>query len=160
MLYVQNGLATKVEKSRKQMKERKNRARKIRGVKKVGLVKRFVFLLIQTPKLFILCSCLTFCRLRLEMLLRRNELRFLRYRIDQSLRRFFMLSVFYVLNFFIAWLDDGFFLNKENVSTFSQIHMIFMHKLFIIFIINKRKLYILLIIHVQLISCQLSHIAK
>jgi hypothetical protein len=31
----QNGLATKVEKSRKQMKERKNRAKKIRGVKKV-----------------------------------------------------------------------------------------------------------------------------
>jgi small subunit ribosomal protein S24e len=30
----QNGLATKVEKSRKQMKERKNRAKKIRGVKK------------------------------------------------------------------------------------------------------------------------------
>lgn len=35
-LYVlQNGLDTKVEKSRKQMKERKNRAKKIRGVKKV-----------------------------------------------------------------------------------------------------------------------------
>lgn len=34
----QNGLATKVEKSRKQMKERKNRAKKIRGVKKVRLV--------------------------------------------------------------------------------------------------------------------------
>jgi hypothetical protein len=33
--HVQNGLATKVEKSRKQMKERKNRAKKIRGVKKV-----------------------------------------------------------------------------------------------------------------------------
>ena len=32
---LQNGLATKVEKSRKQMKERKNRAKKIRGVKKV-----------------------------------------------------------------------------------------------------------------------------
>ena len=31
----QNGLDTKVEKSRKQMKERKNRAKKIRGVKKV-----------------------------------------------------------------------------------------------------------------------------
>ncbi|KAL9674767.1 hypothetical protein QQ045_002966 [Rhodiola kirilowii] len=31
---IRNGLATKVEKSRKQMKERKNRARKIRGVKK------------------------------------------------------------------------------------------------------------------------------
>lgn len=29
-----NGLATKVEKSRKQLKERKNRAKKIRGVKK------------------------------------------------------------------------------------------------------------------------------
>lgn len=33
----QNGLATKVEKSRKQVKERKNRAKKIRGVKKVAL---------------------------------------------------------------------------------------------------------------------------
>jgi hypothetical protein len=33
--HVQNGLATKVEKSRKQIKERKNRAKKIRGVKKV-----------------------------------------------------------------------------------------------------------------------------
>jgi len=32
---LQNGLATKVEKSRKQIKERKNRAKKIRGVKKV-----------------------------------------------------------------------------------------------------------------------------
>ncbi|KAK9160107.1 hypothetical protein Syun_006448 [Stephania yunnanensis] len=31
-----NGLDTKVEKSRKQMKERKNRAKKIRGVKKLG----------------------------------------------------------------------------------------------------------------------------
>lgn len=34
----QNGLSTKVEKSRKQMKERKNRAKKIRGVKKVNLM--------------------------------------------------------------------------------------------------------------------------
>ena len=34
----QNGLDTKVEKSRKQMKERKNRAKKIRGVKKVILL--------------------------------------------------------------------------------------------------------------------------
>ncbi|KAK9094805.1 hypothetical protein Scep_026274 [Stephania cephalantha] len=33
---VLNGLDTKVEKSRKQMKERKNRAKKIRGVKKLG----------------------------------------------------------------------------------------------------------------------------
>jgi len=32
---MQNGLDTKVEKSRKQMKERKNRAKKIRGIKKV-----------------------------------------------------------------------------------------------------------------------------
>lgn len=32
----QNGLDTKIEKSRKQLKERKNRAKKIRGVKKVG----------------------------------------------------------------------------------------------------------------------------
>jgi len=31
---IRNGLATKVEKSRKQIKERKNRAKKIRGVKK------------------------------------------------------------------------------------------------------------------------------
>ncbi|KAH8972641.1 hypothetical protein BDL97_01G001500 [Sphagnum fallax] len=31
---IRNGLATKVEKSRKQMKEWKNRAKKIRGVKK------------------------------------------------------------------------------------------------------------------------------
>lgn len=35
MLILQNGLDTKVEKSRKQLKERKNRAKKIRGVKKV-----------------------------------------------------------------------------------------------------------------------------
>lgn len=34
-LSLQNGLDTKVEKSRKQLKERKNRAKKIRGVKKV-----------------------------------------------------------------------------------------------------------------------------
>lgn len=41
----QNGLATKVEKSRKQMKERKNRAKKIRGVKKVeGLLLHFLVL--------------------------------------------------------------------------------------------------------------------
>lgn len=33
---MQNGLATKIEKSRKQMKERKNIAKKISGVKKVG----------------------------------------------------------------------------------------------------------------------------
>ena len=33
---VQNGLDTKVERSRKQLKERKNRAKKIRGVKKVN----------------------------------------------------------------------------------------------------------------------------
>ncbi|GLJ08703.1 hypothetical protein SUGI_0094000 [Cryptomeria japonica] len=31
---IRNGLATKVEKSRKQLKERKNRSKKIRGVKK------------------------------------------------------------------------------------------------------------------------------
>ncbi|CAN6714885.1 unnamed protein product [Malus baccata var. baccata] len=31
---IRNGLDTKVEKSRKQLKERKNRAKKIRGVKK------------------------------------------------------------------------------------------------------------------------------
>ncbi|RYQ90869.1 hypothetical protein Ahy_B09g096832 isoform A [Arachis hypogaea] len=34
LCHLQNGLDTKVEKSRKQMKERKNRAKKIRGVKK------------------------------------------------------------------------------------------------------------------------------
>lgn len=38
MLISQNGLDTKVEKSRKQLKERKNRAKKIRGVKKVSQV--------------------------------------------------------------------------------------------------------------------------
>ncbi|XP_074298886.1 small ribosomal subunit protein eS24z-like [Silene latifolia] len=32
---VRNGLDTKIEKSRKQLKERKNRAKKIRGVKKI-----------------------------------------------------------------------------------------------------------------------------
>ncbi|KAL3591352.1 hypothetical protein D5086_009992 [Populus alba] len=31
---IRNGLATKVEKSRKQLKERKNRSKKVRGVKK------------------------------------------------------------------------------------------------------------------------------
>ena len=31
---LQNGLADKIEKSRKQIKERKNRSKKIRGVKK------------------------------------------------------------------------------------------------------------------------------
>jgi len=34
----QNGLDTKIEKSRKQIKERKNRAKKIRGVKKVSIL--------------------------------------------------------------------------------------------------------------------------
>lgn len=34
-LWWQNGLATKGEKSRKQLKERKNRAKKVRGIKKV-----------------------------------------------------------------------------------------------------------------------------
>ncbi|KAB5556344.1 hypothetical protein DKX38_007253 [Salix brachista] len=33
---IRNGLATKIEKSRKQMKERKNRSKKVRGVKKVS----------------------------------------------------------------------------------------------------------------------------
>jgi small subunit ribosomal protein S24e len=33
---VRMGLASKVEKSRKQIKERKNRSKKVRGVKKVG----------------------------------------------------------------------------------------------------------------------------
>lgn len=40
----QNGLESKVEKSRKQMKERKNRAKKIRGVKKVGYCSLQIFL--------------------------------------------------------------------------------------------------------------------
>ncbi|RZS01643.1 hypothetical protein BHM03_00031530 [Ensete ventricosum] len=40
---IRNGLATKVEKSRKQMKERKNRAKKVRGVKKF-LVQAAIFL--------------------------------------------------------------------------------------------------------------------
>ena len=39
--FFQNGLATKVEKSRKQMKERKNRAKKIRGVKKVSYLSTY-----------------------------------------------------------------------------------------------------------------------
>ena len=34
LLLLQNGLADKIEKSRKQIKERKNRSKKIRGVKK------------------------------------------------------------------------------------------------------------------------------
>jgi hypothetical protein len=34
LLFLQNGLADKIEKSRKQIKERKNRSKKIRGVKK------------------------------------------------------------------------------------------------------------------------------
>jgi uncharacterized membrane protein len=38
LYFLQNGLETKVEKSRKQMKERKNRAKKIRGVKKVNII--------------------------------------------------------------------------------------------------------------------------
>lgn len=33
-LFLQNGLADKIDKSRKQIKERKNRSKKIRGVKK------------------------------------------------------------------------------------------------------------------------------
>ncbi|RWW25483.1 hypothetical protein GW17_00010179 [Ensete ventricosum] len=37
---IRNGLATKVEKSRKQLKERKNRAKKVRGVKKGVLMRR------------------------------------------------------------------------------------------------------------------------
>lgn len=46
VVFMQNGLATKVEKSRKQMKERKNRAKKIRGVKKVNDYSNPLFLLI------------------------------------------------------------------------------------------------------------------
>lgn len=48
--HVQNGLATKVEKSRKQMKERKNRAKKIRGVKKVMLLSPS-----PSPPFYVLC---------------------------------------------------------------------------------------------------------
>jgi hypothetical protein len=44
VLFCQNGLATKVEKSRKQMKERKNRAKKIRGVKKVSYLHTMILL--------------------------------------------------------------------------------------------------------------------
>ncbi|CAF1939423.1 unnamed protein product, partial [Brassica napus] len=49
---IRNGLDTKIEKSRKQIKERKNRAKKIRGVKKVRL------LLLMTK-----CYTLGFCLL-------------------------------------------------------------------------------------------------
>lgn len=47
LLLVQNGLDTKVEKSRKQLKERKNRAKKIRGVKKVRNIV-FLFMLVSS----------------------------------------------------------------------------------------------------------------
>ena len=36
LLFSQNGLAEAVQKSRKQMKERKNRAKKLRGAKKTA----------------------------------------------------------------------------------------------------------------------------
>ncbi len=39
----QNGLAKKVEKSRKQKKERRNRTKKIRGVKKTGACQMWLF---------------------------------------------------------------------------------------------------------------------
>jgi hypothetical protein len=82
VLYWQNGLATKIEKSRKQLKERKNRAKKVRGVKKVSSwfylwlpldVCYFLF------HYFMLLRVITnlnifWCRLRLEMLQRRSEL--------------------------------------------------------------------------------------
>lgn len=54
--YCQNGLATKVEKSRKQMKERKNRAKKIRGVKKVSYLSIYYH---DTSDLHSLCNCST-----------------------------------------------------------------------------------------------------
>lgn len=41
-VFLQNGLDTKVEKSRKQMKERKNRTKKVRGIKKVRSLDSFV----------------------------------------------------------------------------------------------------------------------
>lgn len=49
---MQNGLDTKIEKSRKQLKERKNRAKKIRGVKKVNLLSHIAITLV----LFFLCD--------------------------------------------------------------------------------------------------------
>ena len=55
--FSQNGLATKVEKSRKQMKERKNRAKKIRGVKKVLIT---IFLVFNSFIMHCVLSCL-FC---------------------------------------------------------------------------------------------------
>jgi hypothetical protein len=55
-LYCQNGLATKVEKSRKQMKERKNRAKKIRGVKKVSYLLIMILLTCSPLVKFILLT--------------------------------------------------------------------------------------------------------
>ncbi|XP_021843572.2 40S ribosomal protein S24-1-like [Spinacia oleracea] len=50
---IRNGLATKIEKSRKQMKERKNRAKKICGVKKPQKLRR--------SKELVMLRCLTGC---------------------------------------------------------------------------------------------------
>ena len=54
--FFQNGLATKVEKSRKQMKERKNRAKKIRGVKKVSYLLIMILLTCSSLVQFILLT--------------------------------------------------------------------------------------------------------
>lgn len=58
----QNGLDTKVEKSRKQMKERKNRSKKIRGVKKVRSISicsvlffSFFWIIAHCPDYYCLC---------------------------------------------------------------------------------------------------------
>jgi hypothetical protein len=73
----QNGLDTKVEKSRKQMKERKNRAKKIRGVKKVTLFIAVIFVRFHDVNALLTFLILPFlCRQRLQMLERlerRNE---------------------------------------------------------------------------------------
>lgn len=75
---LQNGLATKVEKSRKQIKERKNRTKKIRGVKKVSF-SHICLIIVPLNALFVQhvtksVSCVPpFCRPRLERLPRRNE---------------------------------------------------------------------------------------
>lgn len=76
----QNGLDTKIEKSRKQIKERKNRAKKIRGVKKVRLlVTKCLLSCFYLFFFFLLClnpceSCLfNVCRQRL-VIPRRSEI--------------------------------------------------------------------------------------
>lgn len=98
--HLQNGLDTKVEKSRKQMKERKNRAKKVRGVKKVMI---FIFAFPATTLrgsfdfgsfILFLCWCwlLNFCRLRQEMP-RRNDLLVI-VPLSQMQKTFSMLFMF------------------------------------------------------------------